>query len=394
MIRLTAPTIAAVHSSVGVLDVKDATITLDEGAIPYVQATLTCAAPSGTSVEAIDPRVGQRVTVTLDDRASLFGRSSTTRTLDLYLAARDHGTTSGELVLELRSDEQLLLDRALLRANVKDWAKTTVRGLVQAVLTDQGLGTLVADYGADAAIDPAAAVQSPGQSYLDHLLGTLESTNLRLWCDEGRVWHLTDKGDVQPGQLSLDYAGTVTDLRDRIDLSTPEYADALVLRFSYLDASGNAQTSYQYASSGSTPRKVLRVDFASAPPVAGAAARLLRRTRGRGRVLSHEAVSRFDVVPGQAFIATLPDGAPVQSGKVRAVTYSVPSDRMTVETRELSDTSSIMWAGQPAGLRWQDIAPGVTWRGFGGVPWSSVPVGTRWQDIAEGVRWSEYGQPT
>lgn len=393
MIRLTAPLIGATHSTVGALDVKGATVTLDEGMSPYVQGTLTIAAPSGLQLEQLEPRSGQRVVVQLDDRASLFGGVSTTRTLDLYLHARDHSTRDGEVELELTSDEQLLLDKALLLRNVKDWGKTTVRGLVQAVLTDQGLGTLQADYGAEANIDPAAAVQSPGQSYLDFLLGTLEATNLRLWCDEGRLWHLTDKGDLQPGLLRLDFDGTVTDLRDRIDLGDPDYLDGLVIRYSYLDASGNPQTSYDYAARAGA-RKVGRVDFDSAPPVSGSAARLLRRTLGRGRQLQHEAVSRFDVLPGQAFTATLPDGAPVQSGKVRTVTYSVPGDRMTIATRELTDTTPGMWAAQLGGFRWQDVPAGVTWRGFGGIPYSAAPVGQRWQDIAPGVRWSEYGQAT
>lgn len=393
MIRLTAPLIAATHSTVGALDVKGATITLDESFSPYVQATLQVAAPSGAQLAQLEPRSGQRVVVQLDDRASLFGGVSTTRTLDLYLHARDHSSTEGEVELELTSDEQLLLDKALLLRNVKDWGKTSVRTLVQAVLTDQGLGTLQADYGAEANIDPAAAVQSPGQSFLDFLLGTLESTNLRLWCDEARQWHLTDKGDLQPGLLRLDFDGTVTGLRDRIDLGSGDYFDGLVLRFSYLDSGGNPQTSYDYAAAAGA-RRVGRVDFSSAPPVAGAAARLLRRARGRGRQLQHEAVSRFDVLPGQAFTATLPDGAPVQSGKVRSVTYSVPSDRMAVQTRELTDTTPFMWAAQPAGFRWVDVPAGVTWRGFGGVPWSSVPVGLRWSDVPAGVRWSEYGQAT
>lgn len=393
MIRLTAPLIAATHSTIGALDVKGATITLDEGSAPYVQATLTCAAPSGTLVQQLEPRSGQRVVVQLDDRASLFGGASTTRTLDLYLHARDHSSGEGEVVLELTSDEQLLLDKGLLLRNVKDWTKTSARTLVQAVLTDQGLGTLQADYGAEANIDPAAAVQSPGQSFYDFLLGTLESTNLRFWCDEARHWHLTDKGDVQPGLLRLDFDGTVTDLHDRIDLGDPDYFDGLVLRFSYLDTSGNPQTSYDYAAVAGA-RKVGRVDFDSAPAVAGAAARLLRRTRGRGRQLQHEAVSRFDVLPGQAFTATLPDGAPVQSGKVRSVSYRVPEDRMSVTTRELFDTSPVMWAAQAPGVRWLDVPVGTTWRAFGGVPWLTPAAGVRWLDVPAGVRWSEYGQAT
>ena len=383
--RLMAPTITATLSTGLVLDVKAASITLDESRAPYVQAQLTCAAPDGVTAETIDPRKSRRVVIVLDDHASTFGKPSETRTFDLVLHDREKGAASGELQLTCYSDESLLIDRVLLLNNVKDWAKGTAQSLTRAVL--EYLGFTLAAGQADMNIAAASAVQSPGQSFWDFLDGTLQGGNLRLWCDEGRTWHLDDKATIAAGLLSLSYAGTVTGLNDAIGLDDL-WADSLVVRYSYLTDAGNAETAYE-ASGDLTSVRGARVDFASRPAVSGAARRLLRRLQGRGRVLTHEAVSRFAVTPTQSFIATLPDDAPVQTGLVSAVTWNVPSDRMTVRTRELTDTTTTAWAAQPAGRTWASVASGVSWNRVDAVPWSAVVAGKSWASVPAGWRWSE-----
>lgn len=388
MLRVMAPTLTAWHSSGLQLDVKSATITLDEGTIPYGSATLTCAAPDGAALQAIDPRAGQRVTFELDDRADLFGGVELRRSFDLALVNRQYGAAGGELQLSLATDEQLLIDAGLLLNNVKDWGATTARSLAAKVLADRGF-TLTAGP-ADALIDPAAAVQSPGQSFLDFLDGTLQGANLRLWCDELRVWRLDDKGTIAPGICSLDYRGTITGLNDAIALDA-NFADAVVVKYTYATDAGNVETAYD-AFGDTSSRRVTVIPFSSRPAVDGAARRLLRRITGRGRVLSTEAVSRFDVTPTQSFAATLPDGAPVQTGLVSAVTWQIPSDRMTVRSRELTDTTSEAWAAQGAGRTWQSVPAGVSWRAVDAIAWTRGAVGAGWDDVAPGYRWDEMGE--
>lgn len=388
MIRTTAPTLSATLSTGLVLDVQDATITLDDSMAPYVMAVLTCAAPAGSVLEAIDPRAALRCTVQLNDHADLFGGTATSRTLDLVVHSRAHDVNSGTLSLALMSDETLLIDTALLLRNVKDWQSTSVRQLCGKILALFGK-TLAAGTD-DAVIAAGAAVQSPGQSYWDFLEGTLASTNLRLWCDEARVWHLTDKETPAAGQLSLSYTGTVAQLVDTIDLAQ-EWADSVVIRYSYVDTNGNTETSYDY-SGPAAPKRTVTFDFVAPPAVDGAARRLLRRLTGRGRVLEQTAVARFDVVPTQPFIATLPDGAPTQSGLVSAVTWTLPASTMTVRSRELSDTTNAMWAGQPVGTSWASISSGIAWLAYRGLPWTQPPAGETWDSEPAGVRWTEYGQ--
>lgn len=388
MKRLTAPTLAATHSSGLVLDVKGSRITLDAGQAPYASATLTCAAPDGTTLQSVDPRKRQRVTIVLNDRADLFGQPATSRTLDLVLRQRTADAESGELTLTAYSDEAVLIDNALLAKTSKDWGTTSARALTAAVLNYWGF-TLAAG-SLDFTIDAAAAQQAPGQSYWDFLDGTLQAGGARLWCDERRVWRLEDKNTVQAGQLSLSYLDTMTGLSDAIG-NDENFMDSLVVRYSYTDAGGNQQTAYDYAASSSTPVRSGMVEFSTRPAVAGAARRLLRRMKGRGRSLDQEAVSRFDPVPGQSFTATLPDGAPVQSGLLQSVQWDTPADRMSVTTRELSDTVGTMWAAQAAGVSWQSIPAGVPWVRYLALPWSSVAAGESWQSEPAGLRWQEYG---
>lgn len=389
MFRITAPTFTAVHSSGLELDVISAQVTLDEGNAPYITVpALVCASPGGVLLEGIDPRKTppQRVTVALDDRADVFGGSRTQLTADLQLRGKSNAANVGQVTLALASDEASLIDQALLLKNVKDWGKTTARGLVTAVLASLGY-SLAADAGADANIDPAAAVQSPGQSYWDHLAGTLEGAGLRLWCDEARVWHLTDKGALAGGTSSLDYTQTMTDVTDSIQLDGTDYYDGLVIRYSYLDVSGNPQTAYDYYAPAGA-RKVARLDFTSAPAVSGAARRLWKRVQGRGRMISTEAVNRFDIRPTQPLTLRLPDGVPLQTGKVSAITWSFPDDRMGLTSRELSDSDPLSWAFLDSGT-WAAEPVGASWADWGGMQWLAEPVGASWADASVGARWSE-----
>lgn len=387
MIRATAPTITATLSTGLVLDVKSADLNLDESRAPYTAASIAIAQPdTAAALATIDSRQGRRVAVVVNDRADLFGNPATSRAFDLVLRDRQWGVAGAELVLSCYSDEQLLIDTVLLAANVKDWGLTSARALVNAVLAT--FGVALAPGGADMAIAATAAVQSPGQSYWDFLDGTLQGGNLRLWCDEQRVWRLDDKGTIAPGLTALGWGETVTGINDSIGLDENFY-DALVVRYSYLDASGNAQTSYDHASAPN-PKRGTRLDFDSAPAAPGGARRLLRRMMGRGRVLTNDVVNRFDVTPTQSFITRLPAGAPAQSGLVSGVTWRLPADRMDVRTRQLADTLGTAWGGQAAGVTWASIPAGVPWSKYLAIPWTTPATAKAWSAIPAGYRWSEF----
>lgn len=390
MVRTVAPTMTATLSTGLVLKVRSAVVILDAGQAPYGQVQqLVCARPTSAQVATIDPRQHQRITVVQDDHADTFGGTRTTRTLDLVLTGRLDDPVGGTLTLSAATDEAVLIGRGLMAASSKQWPAVTVQQLVGQVLASLGYSCT---FGApDYAIDSAAAAQAPGQSYWDFLDGAVQAGNLRLWCSSGGAFHLDDKSTIQPGQLRLAYGIDLSELTDNIDITSDAFYDALVVRYSYTDAGGNPQTAYDYAASSSTPVSTGIFDFQTAPAVPGAARRLLRRMTGRGRVLTQEAVSRFDVTPGQAFVVTMPDNSPDQSGLVQAVSWRYPDTRMAVTTRELSDTISTMWAAQAAGVHWSSVPAGTSWTEYLAVAWNKQAAGTSWASAPVGVRWSEYG---
>ncbi|WP_354595542.1 hypothetical protein [Frigoribacterium sp. PvP054] len=114
----------------------DGTITLNEGAAPYVQASLTLAFPRTSTLAAMDPTAKPRVTLTTQS-------NGVTRTFDLLLSARQPDFNSSTVGVNLVSDEAFLLDYAPSADDRTNWARqASVRSIVQAVLS-KAAGTTV-----------------------------------------------------------------------------------------------------------------------------------------------------------------------------------------------------------------------------------------------------------
>ncbi|ROS74989.1 carbohydrate binding protein [Curtobacterium sp. PhB130] len=117
------------------LDVKTASITVDEGFSPYVSATLTIAHPGLTIMALIDPTPTPRRTVTLT--AVQGGDASGTVTMTLNLTARQIVAESGEVGLNIANDEARLQDYspASPQSLVASTYQASVRAIVNRVLT-------------------------------------------------------------------------------------------------------------------------------------------------------------------------------------------------------------------------------------------------------------------
>ncbi|ROP64689.1 hypothetical protein [Curtobacterium sp. ZW137] len=117
------------------LDVKTASITVDEGFSPYVSATLTIAHPGLTIMALIDPTATPRRTVTLT--AVQGGDASGTVTMTLNLTARQIVAESGEVGLNIANDEARLQDYspASPQSLVASTYQASVRAIVNRVLT-------------------------------------------------------------------------------------------------------------------------------------------------------------------------------------------------------------------------------------------------------------------
>lgn len=385
---------ASVTGVVLSLSVIEAEVALNESWSPYVTATLTCAIPSIEDLDTIDPRLGQRVRIRLRQRfgdsvrarwvegehasdftatyagqrasavSSDYGwpynsfglRASTRRSLDLLLVEREVDHESGTIRLRAKSDEALLQTWAPLATLTP--GLTSVRAIVSWALGLIGLTLYPGD--ADGAVEAGATTWEPGVTAWDYLRPMVDKVGLRLWCDEARNLYLAPPIDGTAGGLSLSDA-KVTRATDTLDRDG-DWFDAVVIRYRWTDVLGATQVAYDTASVDGYS-KVRRLEVDRPFPGHGAAAALLARTRGRGRVFDLEAVSDYGATPGQALTATLP-GTPIQTGLVSSVTWRLPGDRMQITTRDLIDTPATSWLFSPAGRRWSDIPVGTSWEEY------------------------------
>jgi hypothetical protein len=146
------------------------------------------------------------------------------------------------------------------------------------------------------------------------------------------MWRLVDDTFTNDGLIELFSVGTITSTSERIDRNTDEWFDAVVCRYTYTDDLGATITAYDTAAMPNY-KKVRLFEYQSAFPGAGAAAGLLERAIARGRMQDVTAVSNYAVQPSTACTIYVTD-YPNLSRYVQAVTWSFPSDEMTVKTRQ------------------------------------------------------------
>lgn len=287
-----------------------------------------------------------------------FGvRDSQVLQADLAVRSVVDDPIDGTTTIRLGSDEVLAQDYKLVTSQPVDLATTSVRTATEFVLA--AIGADLQPGPADGTIDAASTVWEPGTSAWDFLVPLVEAAGLRLWCDERRRWWLTP-----PLTFGSDvYAATSSSLVDDQHAMDVEegYADAVVIRYTWVDALGATQVAYDTAGSPRA-RKVIRLDRDRPIPAIGAAAYVLDRTRRRGLSKSLVQVSDYTVRPGHTVVASGEAG--VFYGLASAVEFSLESDEMRVRTRELTEATRYSWGTQPVGHRWQDVPVGVSWTDY------------------------------
>lgn len=116
------------------LDIISSTITLDEYAVPYIQGQLVCTVPSISYLDSIDPRLGLRISVELNQTGGL----TTSRTLDLTLTDRSLDFNEWTMTLSVASDEALLDNYALVATS----ADNTANGITVESAVTYALGKI------------------------------------------------------------------------------------------------------------------------------------------------------------------------------------------------------------------------------------------------------------
>lgn len=384
------------------LNVKTAKVTLDESWNPYCQASLVCSLPDDLDRALVDLRkYDLRVEVVLrteyndgitiaelsslgssmsDLTAVLAGktlraltsrfttrwnrvadRKPFSRRFLLTVTDRLFDEKAHTLRLELASYDDYVNGDALVASGPLDPGTRSVREICRQVLSRYGF-PLAGDSLDAVVVEQEATVWQPGVSAWDYLNAILEPASLWLWADELGVFHVSERMATKPGVVRLSATSTITNLTDRMATDPDVFFDAVVVEYRWKDATGKMQTAYDVA--GAQPaRSVLSERREARYPGPGAAAGILKRARGRGRVLEVDAVSDYRVTPGQA-ATIIPPGGVAQSGYVASVTWQYPGAEMSVPTRRLIDTPPTAYIFGPAGLSYTEVPAGISYNEF------------------------------
>lgn len=300
-----------------------------------------------------------------------FGvRSPTIRNFNVSLRSFEADHRAGELRLVFNTDEMLMQDFALLSKDSIAPITSTVKGAVNLALSK--VNAALSPDSLDALVDDVESlVWKPGVSAWDYVEPLVQKAGLRLYCDEQRIWRLTEPQRSVDGFLSLAASSNVTRGTDSVSLdarSDDSYYDGVVVRYEWQDAANVRQTAYDVAGDPATARKVYSLTVSDVPyPGPGAATAILRRSQGRGRVLNVDAISDYSTEPGLPLGISLPNSI-TQTGFVSAVDWEFPEGTMSVKSRGLVETPPDSWTLTPPELVWSSVADDTTWANFPNIP--------------------------
>lgn len=332
--------VAIVRPSGTSLAVESVTVTLDEAHAPYGLVELVAKIPEDRSV--LDLRGGWRtlelrllqafgrtfsleqVTVLagggrLGDLTAEVGGSlgavttalstnwngsridPTRRGMRMLIVGVDFSEETGTVAISAETREAMLIGDVFVGAYATIAPTTSLRLACEWLLRRYGQ-YLTPGLDDGVIVDPAALVWRPGVTAWEWLNPLLQAASLRLWCDERGTWRLTARESATDGTVTLAADTVLTALTTSVRLDNPdEWADAVVIRYEWTDVDGIRHEAIDAA--GAQPsRSAIVIDRKAVYPGPGAAAGILARRQGRGRVMSATARSDYAATPGQVLV--------------------------------------------------------------------------------------------
>lgn len=330
------------------LDVVSGTITYDEEATPYVQATFGVRIPADQeTLDALDPRTDMRLEVWA---GYLLDNDEDVHLLaELGLRTRNVRRPEEIMVLTAASDEAL----------VQDWASVSSTGKAYP-------GNA---YGGDVIADLLSWTDVPGLAIDQRATGIMLSfpfgpgldvtrdddvwSAIQDLADQSGLWVYHDGNgqfviDEQPtltlapygGAYSIGETGTITS--SETDLTRNDFANLVIVQYQWTAPTDGSKTGWAEVETGprgtdTIGRKAIRVviDRASEPPwtASSVASSMVRRSITRGRSMSLEiANAAYWLRPGQRINVQLVTGPDEQHFASR-VDIDLPRGTMHVRTR-------------------------------------------------------------
>ncbi|ONI63902.1 hypothetical protein ALI44B_04560 [Leifsonia sp. ALI-44-B] len=332
------------------LDVESCTLTFDEAQAPHALFRARCKVPtSQADLDALDPRLGKRMTVAMGYRYA-GGTRDVQRMADLILDDRRVSRPQNTMELVGQSDERVLMD---FGSGVTDTAIPTsaeafsaIRSLIWASIPNAP--TADDSTRATGWVGAEPIVIKAGDNSMAAILDIADRAG-DLWVyDDGlRTWRITKRPTlVGKPKLALKVGVDGTIITAQTGVGRKDFANSVLVRHTWRDANKVDQVVQGYAdvmsgpySVGAIGRKLMVVerDYAGTTATAQAAARsLVRRAVSRGRSLTIEAIAAYWLRPGDTISIQLPTG-PEELHLIAAVHFEQPSGLMTIETRQPDD---------------------------------------------------------
>lgn len=202
---------------------------------------------------------------------------------------------------------------------------------------------------------PDAFVWDTGVTAWDVLQPFITRAELRLFCDESRVWRLVDNTYAVPGVVAVN-DGNATQANDTISREDANlWADGVVVTYTSTIA-GDTSTMTDTAGMAG---KVLIVNYDRPYPGPGAAAAILQSIQTRGRQQDVVALTDYTTTPGMTSQITLTDD--LLEGVVKSVTWDMTRGTMALGSKLLGIVPPHSWLSLAVGYSWNDIPPGDDW---------------------------------
>ena len=243
---------------------------------------------------------------------------------------------SGETTLELTSHEAILQDSIGYPSDLI-LNFTSLRSIINYVLADTiGAFTQLQPGAADSTYSPAYGfLWLPNQTGWDILNALVTAANLVLYCDEKGDWYL-DYAAATTGDLYLKDDDNITTLSSRIDRNSSQFFDYAVVEYRN---EGSLPVYKNFGVSGFPISKdaYFMLDNVEPPAApANAAQAMVWRAVTRGEIFEVEAISNYDARPRQEMTIDV-TGEPVKTAIVQSINWSLPSARMSVDIRDLTE---------------------------------------------------------
>lgn len=200
-------------------------------------------------------------------------------------------------------------------------------------------------------IDPDALIWKTGVNAWDFLLPLTSAAGLILYCDELRDWRLVTAEERSLGtQINVSPTNTRagTDTLTRVDPDV--WCTGIIVRYKWDDKDG---ISHEKLDTAGTSGVLVEIVMNTPYPGPGAAAAILARRDGLGRVQSVTSTTQYNTTPGMSVQISLP-GAPDTLGRITAVDFDLAEGYMQLDTAGLIDVTPGDWLMVDADANWND----------------------------------------